>query len=109
MSANIIDGKALAEQVKQDVRRNVGLLAQRGLRPNLIAILVGESPEAELYAANQKKSCEAIGIGYELRKLTPTTDSSVLASTIKRLNVEAGVTGIMLHLPLPPHLDVAEM
>ena len=59
MSAKIIDGKALAEQVKQEVRRNVGLLAERGLRPHLVAILVGESPEAELYAANQKKSCQS--------------------------------------------------
>jgi methylenetetrahydrofolate dehydrogenase (NADP+)/methenyltetrahydrofolate cyclohydrolase len=109
MSATIIDGKALAEQVKQDVRRNVTLLAGRGLRPHLVAILVGQSPEAELYAANQKKSCEAIGIGYELKKLPETTDSSVLAGTIKRLNIDAAVTGIMLHLPLPPHLDVAEM
>src|SRR5678815_4945429 len=109
MSAKIIDGKALAEQVKQDVRRNVALLADRGLRPHLVAILVGESPEAELYAANQKKSCEAIGIGYELKKLPATTDSGQLAGTIKRLNVDAAVTGIMLHLPLPPHLDVAEM
>src|SRR5215218_4992337 len=108
MSATIIDGKALAEQVKQDVRRNVALLAQRGLRPHLTAILVGESPEAELYAAGQRKSCEAIGIAYDLKKLPPTTDSSTLAGIIKALNADPTVTGIMLHLPLPLHLDVAE-
>ena len=109
MAATIIDGKALAEQVKQEVRRNVAVLAERGLRPQLTAILVGESPEAELYAAGQRKSCEAIGIAYDLKKLPSTTDSSTLARIIKQLNADAAVTGIMLHLPLPPHLDVAEM
>jgi methylenetetrahydrofolate dehydrogenase (NADP+)/methenyltetrahydrofolate cyclohydrolase len=109
MPATIIDGKALAEQVKQEVRSNVALLAERGLVPFLVAILVGESPEAELYAAGQKKSCEAIGIRYELKKFPEITDSATLAGTIKQLNADASVTGIMLHLPLPPHLDVAEM
>jgi methylenetetrahydrofolate dehydrogenase (NADP+)/methenyltetrahydrofolate cyclohydrolase len=109
MAAKIIDGKTLAEQVKQDVRRNVALLAERGLHPYLVAVLVGESPEAELYAAGQRRSCEALGIRYELKKFSGATDSGVLAETIKRLNADPAVTGIMLHLPLPPHLDVAEM
>jgi methylenetetrahydrofolate dehydrogenase (NADP+)/methenyltetrahydrofolate cyclohydrolase len=109
MAATIIDGKALAEQVKQEVRRNVALLAEKGLHPHLVAILVGESPEAELYAAGQRKSCEALGIRYTLEKLPSTTDSAKLGAAIKRLNADASVTGIMLHLPLPPHLDVAEI
>lgn len=108
MAAQIIDGKALAEQVKQEVRRKVAALAERGLRPHLTAILVGDAPEAEQYAGGQQRSCEAIGIRYELKKLPATTDSGVLADTIKRLNADPAVTGIMLHLPLPSHLDVAE-
>src|SRR5688572_32348173 len=109
MAATIIDGKALAEQVKQEVRRNVAALAEQGLHPFLVAILVGESPEAELYAAGQQRSCGAMGIRYELKKFSEATDSATLADTIKRLNADPSVTGIMLHLPLPPHLDVAEM
>jgi methylenetetrahydrofolate dehydrogenase (NADP+)/methenyltetrahydrofolate cyclohydrolase len=109
MAAQIIDGKALAEQVKQEVRRNVARLAERGLRPHLTAILVGDAPEAELYAAGQKRACDAIGIHYDLKKLPASADSGVLAGLIKQLNADPAVTGIMLHLPLPPHLDVAEM
>src|SRR5687767_12308910 len=109
MAATIIDGKALAEQVKQEVRGNVAALAERGLEPYLATVLVGNSPEAELYAASQRRSCEALGIRYELKNLPETTDSAVLTDTIKRLNADPSVTGIMLHLPLPPHLDVAEM
>src|SRR4051812_42916198 len=109
MAAQIIDGKALAEQVKQEVRRNVGLLAERGLRPHLTAILVGDAPEAELYAAGQKRACDALGIHYDLKKLPASTDSGKLTGIIKALNADPAVTGIMLHLPLPPHLDVAEM
>jgi methylenetetrahydrofolate dehydrogenase (NADP+)/methenyltetrahydrofolate cyclohydrolase len=109
MAAQIIDGRALAEQVKQEVRRNVAALGERGLRPHLTAILVGAAPEAELYAAGQKRACEAVGIHYELKTLPPQTDSATLTDTIRRLNADPTVTGIMLHLPLPPHLDVAEM
>jgi methylenetetrahydrofolate dehydrogenase (NADP+)/methenyltetrahydrofolate cyclohydrolase len=109
MAAQIIDGRALAEQVKQEVRRNVAALAERGLRPHLTAILVGAAPEAELYAAGQKRACEAVGIHYELKTLPPQTDSATLTDVIRRFNADSTVTGIMLHLPLPPHLDVAEM
>src|SRR5688500_18505645 len=109
MAAKIIDGKALAEQVKAEVRRNVELLGRRGLKPYLTAVLVGDAPEAELYAKSQQKSCEALGIRYELKKLPEVTDSATLAALIKRLNADPEVTGVMLHLPLPPHLDVAEM
>jgi methylenetetrahydrofolate dehydrogenase (NADP+)/methenyltetrahydrofolate cyclohydrolase len=109
MPAKIIDGKALAEDVKQQVRRNVAALAERGLRPHLVAILAGDAPEAELYAAGQQRSSEALGIRYELKKFPATVDSAALTATIKQLNADPAVTGIMLHLPLPPHLDVAEM
>ncbi len=108
MAAKIIDGKALAEQVKQDVRRNVAMLAERGLKPHLTAVLVGAAPEAELYAAGQGRACEAVGVRYELKKLPATVDSGTLSEVLKSLNADPSVTGIMLHLPLPPHLDVAE-
>src|SRR3954452_14735833 len=109
MAAQIIDGKALAEQVKQEVRRNVGLLAERGLRPHLVAILVGDAPEAELYANGQKRTCEAVGIHYELKTRPRPVDSATRTGIIKSLSPDPAVAGIMLLLPLPPHLDVAEV
>src|SRR5918993_1660441 len=104
MAATIIDGKALAERVKEEVRRNVESLAGRGLRPHLTAVLVGASPAGELYAAGQQRACEAVGIRYELKTLPADADSVTVADAIKRLNADPSVTGIMLHLPLPPHL-----
>ena len=108
-AATIIDGKALAERVRQEVRRDVQSLAARGLHPHLTAVLVGASPAGELYAAGQRRACEAVGVRYELTTLPADADSVAVAETIKRLNADPSVTGIMLHLPLPPHLDVAEM
>lgn len=109
MAATIIDGKALAEQVRQEVRRNVESLAARGHHPHLTAVLVGASPAGELYAAGQRRACEAVGIRYELKTLPGDADSVTVAGAIKQLNADSSVTGIMLHLPLPPHLDVAEL
>src|SRR5436190_1519453 len=107
--AKVIDGAAIARQIREEVKSAVGELARRGKTVHLTAILVGSTGAGELYAQRQKKTCAAVGINYEL--ITLTADASVddVGGTIERLNRDLSVTGIMLHLPLPPHLDATEL
>ena len=106
MSATLIDGAALADAIKQDVRARAAALA----RPiHLTAILVGATQAAELYAKRQADACAAVGIDYRLLKLPAEITQKDLKSEIRRLNDDASVTGIMMHLPLPVHLDAPRM
>src|SRR5512145_1017479 len=107
MSATIIDGAAIAEQVKADVRRRVAELAARGHRVHLAAILVGATPAGELYAQRQGEACRAVGIDYTLNHLPAETTTKQLKQEIRRLNADASVTGIMMHLPLHRHIRAA--
>src|SRR5687767_2352354 len=103
MSAELIDGAALAECIKNDVRARAAALAQR--RPvHLTAVLVGGSHAAELYANRQADACRSVGIDYQLLKLPQEITAQDLKLEIRRLNADPAVTGIMMHLPLPPHL-----
>jgi methylenetetrahydrofolate dehydrogenase (NADP+)/methenyltetrahydrofolate cyclohydrolase len=109
MSAKIIDGTALASALRDDVSRRVARLAEHGRAIHLTAILVGSTPAGELYAERQRQACQAVGINYDLRALPADTTAQSLRATIHSLNHDPSVTGIMLHLPLPSHLDATEM
>jgi methylenetetrahydrofolate dehydrogenase (NADP+) / methenyltetrahydrofolate cyclohydrolase len=109
MPATLIDGAALAAAAKRDVHRRVQELAAAGRPVHLTAILVGSSPAGELYASRQADACRAAGISYDLLPLPAETGFDEIAGTIRCLNNEPRVTGIMLHLPLPDHLDATEV
>jgi len=109
MSAKIIDGAAIAAATRADVTDRILRLREKGRAVSLTAILVGSTPAGELYAERQRQACEAVGISYELRTLPGDTDTQTLKRTIHSLNHDTSVTGIMLHLPLPSHLDATEM
>ena len=106
MPAALIDGAALAERMKNDVRDRAAAL---GRAVHLTAILVGGTHAAELYANRQADACRNVGIDYQLLKLPESTTAQDLKLEIRRLNADPAVTGIMMHLPLPPHLDAARM
>jgi methylenetetrahydrofolate dehydrogenase (NADP+)/methenyltetrahydrofolate cyclohydrolase len=109
MSAKIIDGAALAAAIRAEVTDRVARLSKKGRVVSLAAILVGSTPAGELYAERQRQACQAVGINYELRTLPAHTDPKTLTQTIHLLNHDTSVSGIMLHLPLPPHLDATAM
>jgi methylenetetrahydrofolate dehydrogenase (NADP+)/methenyltetrahydrofolate cyclohydrolase len=109
MGAMIIDGSAIAEQIKAEVRRHVAEMHSRGQRVHLAAILVGATPAGELYAQRQGEACRAAGIDYSLHQLPPETTAPRLKQEIRRLNADPAVTGIMMHLPLPQHIRAARM
>jgi len=109
MPAKNIDGNALAAGLRQEVAERVRRLEESGRAVHLTAILVGSTAAGELYAQRQREACQAVGINYELRTLPADATSKSLTQTIQGLNRDPSVSGIMLHLPLPTHLDATEM
>lgn len=109
MSAKIIDGAAIAAGVKQQVRQRVAEHAAAGRPVYLVAVLVGGSPAGELFALRQKEACHAVGIEYQLITLPADSTFEQVSQTISKLNHDPAVTGIMLHLPLPEHLNATEL
>jgi methylenetetrahydrofolate dehydrogenase (NADP+)/methenyltetrahydrofolate cyclohydrolase len=106
MPAALIDGAALAERIKNEVRTRAAAL---GRRVHLTAVLVGGTHAAELYANRQAEACRNVGIDYQLLKLPENISAHDLKQEIRRLNEDPAVTGIMMHLPLPPHLSAPRM
>lgn len=99
----------MSTALRGDVSGRVQELGDTGRAVQLTAILVGSTPAGELYAQRQREACLAVGISYELRTLPADTEAKTLINTIHSLNRDPSVTGIMLHLPLPKHLDATEM
>src|SRR3954468_9329033 len=108
MPAKIIDGKSLSTTIRDRVAAEVAALKQQNKPVRLIALLVGDNASAKVYAENQRKTCAQVGIEYELRELPTRTTEAELHATIHALNGDDSVTGIFLHSPLPPELDLPE-
>ena len=102
---HLIDGAAIASRIREEVKARVADLARHGRHIHLTAILVGSTPAGELYAQRQNETCATVGIDYDLVTLPADATFDDVAAVIERLNKDLSVTGIMLHLPLPAHLD----
>jgi len=106
VAGKIIDGKSLAAKFKEDIKREVGELKEKHkLTPLLTAIQVGENPASRVYIKNQKKSCEEVGIDYQLHELPETTSEEELLQFVEKLNRDDKVTGIILQMPLPQQIN----
>jgi methylenetetrahydrofolate dehydrogenase (NADP+)/methenyltetrahydrofolate cyclohydrolase len=107
MPAELIDGKALAREIREDVARRVESLRARDLSARLDAVLVAESPDspAHVYAENQRKTCRSLGIEYHLHILPGDSNFDDIAGRVLLLNTHHDVKAIMLHLPLPEGVD----
>lgn len=103
MSARLLDGNALARQYREQIAQRVQQVRQRGGHVRLAAILVDTGDHAaRLYAEHQGRTCAALGIEYDLHRFDAGTTGEELAACIARLNARPDVSGIMVHLPLPP-------
>src|SRR3954463_3346921 len=109
MPAKIIDGNAIAARTREEVKQRVTEILRGGRAVHLAAILVGSTAAGELYAQRQGEACRAVGINYELITLPADSAFERVAGTIEKLNHDPSVTGIMLHLPLPAHLDATAL
>lgn len=109
MSAKVIDGVALAATFRERVKTRVAELAGEGHRVHLTALLVGATPAGALYAERQGEACRALGIDYTLLHIPDDVSQRHMKQEIRRLNQDKTVTGIMMHLPLPSHMDRARL
>ena len=106
MSAQIIDGKALAAQVRQDIKQRVERRLAAGVRaPGLAVILVGENPASQVYVGSKRRGCEECGILSIAHDLPAETSEKRLLSLIDELNADPTVDGILVQLPLPEHIN----
>lgn len=105
MPATILDGTSFAEEIRSTVASQVAEVQSDGTTIRLVALVVGDDPAGRIYAASQRRHSEKVGIQYELIDLPESTTQERLLETIDRLNADDGVTGILLHLPLPEHID----
>ena len=105
MSAKIIDGKTIAQQIKSDVATKVASFKNQGLRaPCLAVILVGDDPASQIYVSHKERACAKAGILSQTHRLESTVPMKDLEALISRLNHDDQIDGILLQLPLPRHL-----
>ena len=106
MTAQIIDGKVLAQQLRDEVAVEVAKLAQAGLpRPGLATVLVGDNPASRVYVSSKQKACAEAGIESFGHHLPATSTQEEVEELVRELNADPRVNGILVQLPLPSHLD----
>ena len=105
MSAQLIDGNALARQVRSEVAHRVQALKARGVQPHLTVILVGEDPASQVYVRNKVADSEQTGLQATLERYPADMGEAELLARIAALNADPAVHGILVQLPLPRHMD----
>ena len=106
MTAKLIDGKAIAAEVRQNIRKRVDARRQNGMRiPGLAVVLVGQNPASEIYVRNKCAACDESGVLSSSFHLHEDTREEELLTLIDELNRDAGIDGILVQFPLPPHID----
>jgi methylenetetrahydrofolate dehydrogenase (NADP+) / methenyltetrahydrofolate cyclohydrolase len=110
MMARLIDGKAVAEQVRAEVARDVAaLISTHGVTPGLAVVIVGEDPASEVYVRNKGRQTTAAGMKSVEHKLPATVSERQLLDLVAELNRTADIHGILVQLPLPAHIDAAKV
>ncbi len=106
MQARLIDGKAIAAAVREQVATQAaGFRAQTGIIPHLAAVLVGRDPASSVYVKNKRLACDKAGLSSSLDELPAETTQTELLAVVRRLNADPGVHGILVQLPLPPQIE----
>jgi methylenetetrahydrofolate dehydrogenase (NADP+)/methenyltetrahydrofolate cyclohydrolase len=106
MTAKLIDGKAIAAEVRHNIKKKVDARRQNGLRvPGLAVVLVGQNPASEIYVRNKCTACDESGVLSRSHHLPDDTPEEELLVLIDELNNDASIDGILVQFPLPPHID----
>ncbi|WP_100331522.1 bifunctional methylenetetrahydrofolate dehydrogenase/methenyltetrahydrofolate cyclohydrolase FolD [Bacillus xiapuensis] len=105
MAATIIDGKAIAQSIRQELKKDVAELKRNGVTPGLAVILVGEDPASQTYVRNKDKACAEVGIHSEIYRYPAHLSEAELLAKVEELNQDNNIHGILVQLPLPAHIS----
>jgi methylenetetrahydrofolate dehydrogenase (NADP+)/methenyltetrahydrofolate cyclohydrolase len=105
MTARILDGNKLRDEIKSDLAEQIRELKSEGITPGLAAVLVGENPASQIYVRSKVKTCESLGLYSEKIELTSEITTEELLSLVDRLNHREEIDGILVQLPLPSQVD----
>ncbi len=105
MSAQLIDGNALAAKIKINVTEQVIALKAKGITPGLAVVLVGDDPASQVYVSHKVKDSEQVGIHSVLERMPADTPEETLLEKVKALNNDPSIHGILVQMPLPKHID----
>ena len=105
MTAKIIDGKVIAQQVREEWKARTAALKERGVLPGLAVIIVGDNPASKVYVRNKIAACHDVGLHSEVHELPADISEVLLLAAIRRLNDNPDIHGILVQLPLPDHFN----
>lgn len=106
MTAKIIDGKAIAREVRNTLKPRVDQLKALGRQPGLAVIVIGDNPASKVYVGQKMKACEEVGLHSETHRFPEDVDQEVVLARIRDLNASPRVQGIIVQLPMPPSFDL---
>jgi methylenetetrahydrofolate dehydrogenase (NADP+)/methenyltetrahydrofolate cyclohydrolase len=110
MTARLLDGKKLAQQIRSELAEEVvEFIQNNGVVPCLAAVLVGNDAASEVYVRNKRQACEAVGIESQLHRLDSNATTEELLKLVAKLNKDQAVHGILVQLPLPPQVDASRV
>jgi methylenetetrahydrofolate dehydrogenase (NADP+) / methenyltetrahydrofolate cyclohydrolase len=107
--ARVLDGIAIAAEIKAEVRAEAERLARQGIKPGLAAVLVGHVPASEIYVRSKVKTCEALGLFSELITPPETVTTEEMLALIRDLNAREDIDGILVQLPLPAQVNAKQL
>lgn len=105
MTARIIDGNLVARHVREQWKKRVEALKAKGITPGLAVVIVGDNPASRIYVRNKVKACTEVGLHSEVHQLPAGATEAQIIALIRKLNGKQDLHGILVQLPLPPHLD----
>jgi len=103
--AEIIDGKAIAREMQEELKVEIAELRDKGVTPGLAAVLVGDNPASQTYVRSKEKACERVGVYSDVRRLPADLPEEDLIALVEELNNDPKIHGILVQLPLPGHID----
>ena len=107
--ARLIDGTAIAAEIRKQITHDVARIESQGETVDLVSVLVGQPEAGEIYSRSQERNCQEVGIKFERKSLPEDSSLAQVKAAIDRLNQDAVINGIMLNLPLPPGMSESEV
>ena len=105
----LIDGKLVADKIKEELKKETSRLIDSGIEPHLAAILVGDDPPSQTYVRNKEKACQELGIISSIYRLSVSTKEKELLALVDFINNDPEVHGLIVQLPLPSHINAAKV